>query len=105
MLAGFLSVCLLGSAVHFGLTLNFRPLRWAKTSAQKIHKQPPNLNSADAQALDKVPGIGPKTAQNIIEYRRTHGPFFSVEGLRKVKGLSKKNFEKIRAYYQEGYGQ
>ncbi len=104
-LAGLLAVCLLGMAVHFALKHNFRLLRWTRASAQKIQRLPPDINTASAKILDKVPGIGPKTAQKIVDYRTQHGPFLFLEQLRKVKGLSKSNFEKIQKYYREAQTQ
>ena len=46
-----------------------------------------NLNTADAQALEKLPGIGPARAQLIVEYRAAHGPFRSVDQLQDVQGI------------------
>ncbi len=100
-LAGLLTVCLVGSCVHVGLCRNFRPLTWAATTAQKPKIHPPDLNTATAPMLHKVPGIGLKTAQNIVEYRSEHGAFLSLEELLKVKGITQKNFPKIKKYYQQ----
>lgn len=100
-LAAFLTVGLLGSAVSFGLTRNFRPLRWAAAATQKAKPSRPDLNTSSAKELEKIPGIGAKTAQKIVDYRAQHGPFISVEGLRRIKGITKINLQKIRKYYAE----
>ncbi|MBA2848549.1 helix-hairpin-helix domain-containing protein [Thermosulfuriphilus ammonigenes] len=55
-----------------------------------------NLNTASAAELELLPGIGPKTAQAIVEYRKAHGPFKSIDELLKVKGIGSKKLEKIR---------
>jgi competence protein ComEA len=60
--------------------------------------QPVDLNTADAAALTKIPGIGPATAQRIIEWREQSGPFRQVEDLMKVKGIGEKSLEKLRPY-------
>jgi len=55
-----------------------------------------NLNTADQAALEALPGIGPGTASDIIEYRVAHGPFKQAEDIMNVKGIGRKTFEKIR---------
>ncbi len=55
-----------------------------------------NLNTATAEELAKLPCVGPKIAQAIVEYRSTHGPFKSVEELLNVKGIGCKRLERIR---------
>ena len=61
-------------------------------------KQPININTATFEQLQTLPKIGPVTAQKIIDYRRTHGRFSTVGGLIKVKGISQKTLEEIRAH-------
>jgi len=53
-----------------------------------------NINSANAKELQKVDGIGAKTAAKIIAYRDEHGSFKSVEGLLKINGFGKKKLKK-----------
>lgn len=55
-----------------------------------------DINSADANELDKLPGVGPAIAQRIIEYREANGPFRSVDDLIRVKGIGPKKMEQIR---------
>ncbi|OYD16632.1 hypothetical protein CH330_02175 [candidate division WOR-3 bacterium JGI_Cruoil_03_51_56] len=57
---------------------------------------PININTATASLFEELPGIGPKTAQRIIEYRQAHGRFSSVDELQNVKGIGPKKLEKIR---------
>lgn len=50
--------------------------------------EPVNVNTADAEELMRLPGIGPAKAQAILEYREAHGPFSSLEEVEKVNGIS-----------------
>ncbi len=55
------------------------------------------LNSATVEQLDTLPGIGPKTAQEIVSYRQQHGPFTSVDQLTEVKGIGPAKLERLRS--------
>jgi competence protein ComEA len=57
-----------------------------------------DLNGADAAALARVKGIGEKTAQAIIEYRKAHGPFRELRDLLQVKGIGEKKLEKLSPF-------
>ncbi|HET7567563.1 MAG TPA: ComEA family DNA-binding protein [Gaiellaceae bacterium] len=48
---------------------------------------PLDLNTATLEQLDSLPGVGPSTAQKIVDYRQAHGPFHSVEELDGVSGI------------------
>ncbi|MBN2465159.1 helix-hairpin-helix domain-containing protein [candidate division WOR-3 bacterium] len=56
-----------------------------------------NINTADAGLLQTLPGIGPRTAERIIQYRETAGRFGSIEEIQNVKGIGPKKYEAIRA--------
>jgi competence protein ComEA len=58
--------------------------------------QPVNLNSATVDQLNALDGIGPKTAQKIIDYREAHGGFKSIEELMEVPGIGPAKFEQLR---------
>ncbi len=55
-----------------------------------------DLNTADAQALEALPGIGPATARQIVEYRSAHGPYRSVEQLDDVPGIGPGTINALR---------
>jgi len=56
------------------------------------------INKADATELARLPGIGPKTAEVIVEYRNVHGPFQDLSHIMRVKGIGPKKWEQIRPY-------
>ena len=55
-----------------------------------------SINTADAEELCRLQGIGPSTAERIIEYREEHGLFQQLEDLMRIKGIGPNRFEKIR---------
>ena len=61
-----------------------------------------NVNTATAEQLQEVKGIGAKTAAAIVAYREAHGAFSSLDDLAKVKGIGAKTLEKIRPHLSVG---
>lgn len=58
---------------------------------------PVNINTADVATLDaELNGVGPVTAQRIVEYREANGPFASAEQIVLVKGVGERTLEKNR---------
>lgn len=57
---------------------------------------PMNINTASAEELALLPGIGEVLAGRIVAYREEHGAFVSIEELMDVKGIGEKRFEAIR---------
>jgi competence protein ComEA len=57
---------------------------------------PVSLSSASVDELDELPGIGPITAQKIVDYRTEHGPFASVDDLDAVSGIGPARIEQLR---------
>ncbi len=56
-----------------------------------------NINSADASDLQKIPGVGEKTAEKIIDYRNNNS-FSSIEDIKNVPGIGDKKFESMKDY-------
>ena len=90
----FLLLCLAAAGVCAGLAFWF---------AVPLHPQTPQmlpdtrelaaytqveLNTADADALCTLPGVGPRNAQAILDYRAQHGPFTQVEDAAQVPGIT-----------------
>ncbi len=57
-----------------------------------------NINTATADELATLPGIGPTTATNIIDYRLQHGPFQSIQDIQNVPGIGPETFAMIENY-------
>jgi competence protein ComEA len=57
-----------------------------------------NINSADAATLESLPGVGPATAQAIIDYRTQHGRFRSVDDLLNVRGIGPSKLSQIKPH-------
>ena len=56
-----------------------------------------NINTATAEELDALPGIGPGYAQRIVDYRESQGPFEAIEAIQNVPGIGASTFARIRA--------
>lgn len=57
-----------------------------------------NVNSATAEELALLPGVGPTKAQAIVRYRTEHGAFKRIEDLAAVKGIGEKGLVKLRGH-------
>ncbi|MFE6891850.1 helix-hairpin-helix domain-containing protein [Streptomyces sp. NPDC057694] len=65
-------------------------------SAAAAPAGPIGLNTASAEQLDTLPGVGPVLAQHIVDYRTEHGGFRSVDELREVNGIGDRRFEDLQ---------
>ncbi len=55
-----------------------------------------DLNTADVTQLQELKGVGPKTAQAIVQWRDSQGPFTNVDQLLAIKGIGEKTLAKMR---------
>jgi competence protein ComEA len=83
----------------------FALLLFTVTSAATTKKpplKPVNINAATSEELQQVPGIGPATAEKILQMRKSYGSFKSVDDLLAIKGIGKKRLDKMRKYLTVG---
>ncbi|MGE5125820.1 MAG: ComEA family DNA-binding protein [Betaproteobacteria bacterium] len=61
-----------------------------------------NINTATVEQLTTLPGVGPKLAARIVEYRQKSGSFRSTQDLLNVKGIGEKNLAKMGSWLSVG---
>jgi competence protein ComEA len=89
MFTGMVFSLILGLAFSSALSLQVQQAQ--ETSEKKI-----NINTASSVELQKLPRIGPKIAQRIIDFRNQNGNFKSIEEIMKVRGIGEKVFKQIK---------
>lgn len=80
----------LDESAHIQVDFNFHG-----NPEELLRKQNVSINEAVEADLQKISGIGPKMAKKIVDYRKEHGPFKSLEELRHVKGIGPALYKKI----------
>jgi len=73
------------------------------SATKKPPAHPIDINSANSAQLQEVPGIGPATADKILQMRKSYGAFKSVDDLLSVRGIGPKRLEKMRKYLVAGH--
>lgn len=71
---------------------------YASSGGKENYQGKININRADETQLQEIPGVGPATAEKIIEYRETIGRFQTVEDIKNVSGIGEKTFESMKEY-------
>lgn len=59
-----------------------------------------NINLATLEDLQVIPGVGPSTAQKILDYRNANGPFQKPEDLKKISGIGEKTYENLKDFIE-----
>jgi len=74
-----------------------KPAKTTKPAVAAASTEIINLNTATAAQIATLPGIGPKTADLIVQYRQKNGPYKKVEEIMNVKGIGEKSFLKLKS--------
>ena len=96
MMTRILMAAILGIAVSATAASAQSKATTPKAAATATAAAPVNLNTATVEQLATIPGVGPKMAERIIDYRQKNGGFKKVEDLMNVSGVGEKSFLKIK---------
>ena len=77
-----------GFAAGTGKAPSVKQIKDGKKADDRI-----DINTADSEELQKLPRIGPKMAQRIIQFRQENGKFKKIEEIMKVRGIGEKTFK------------
>jgi len=89
-----LKIFLAAAVLFLGLGL----IAYAEDSGPDMGAGSLNINTATVEQLKMIPYIDSRTAESIVNYRDSHGPFTSVDELLKVKGISRPLLEDLRSH-------
>jgi len=89
-------------ALALAAPVNASPAQEKAPEAKAATAKVVNLNTAPPEQLETLPGVGPKTAARIVEYRQKNGGFKKVEELMNVRGIGEKAFLKMKSQLTVG---
>lgn len=78
--------------VHTGMSVRTETINEEETTPSGLI----NINTASAEQMQELPGIGASMAEEIINYREQNGPFESKRDLLKVKGIGQKTYDELK---------
>jgi len=96
MITRILMAAILGVAVSAAAASAQNKATTPKAAATATATAPVNLNTATVEQLATIPGVGPRMAERIIDYRQKNGGFKKVEDLMNVSGVGEKSFLKMK---------
>lgn len=94
----FVAAIIAAAALTVAAPSSASPLQEKSQDAKAAPALVVNLNTAPAEQLERLPGVGPSTAARIIEYRQKNGGFKKIEELMNVRGIGEKAFLKMKSH-------
>ena len=105
LLCATLAFVLLVTVLHFRAGGAEKQGGYSVRTQQDIQVEQPepvDINTADEELLQRLPGIGPALAERIVADREANGPFVSLEDLTRVSGIGEKTVEALQPYATAG---
>ena len=87
-------------SLNFDESVDKSAFSMQNSTVDNLQNEKMNINTANEVELSSLVGIGEAKAKSIIEYRNANGSFKNIEDIKKVKGIGKGIFEKIKAYIE-----
>ena len=84
--------------VLFLCWISFAALTGGAFAQKKAPAAPIDLNTATAQQLQQLPGVGPAMANAIVQFRKKSGPFERLEDLLAIRGITSRKLARLRPY-------
>jgi competence protein ComEA len=92
----YAAIVVLASALTLAAPAGASVIQEKSADAKAAPAQVVNINTAPAEQLQRLPGVGPSTAARIVEYRQKNGGFKKIEELMNVRGIGEKTFLKMK---------
>jgi len=88
----------LASTLHLSCSRHESRALSLRKSEISVSMNAVNINTADANDLQRIPGIGPVSAKKIVDHRDRYGPFRRPEEILIIDGISEKRFREFRSF-------
>lgn len=91
-------IAVIGAELYVHHRTEQPPKRYTTEEIAAMKIEPININTASAEELSVLPGLGKKQVQSIIDYREENGRFHSAEDITNIKGIGESTYRRIALY-------